>query len=116
MKNCEPGIQTSYGPLHLPRNVNLPPMGSMYGGETYYRSSLENRHLNHGLNLGSEQVRVKYQQNIGNQERHFETECGHCKSLARKSSQLQLDLETNKVLLEEKEDQIADLLAGIDAL
>ena len=50
----------------------------------------------------------------GFQQPGFRTECGKCQSLAWKSSKMQEDLETNKVLLAEKEDQIADLLAGND--
>ena len=45
---------------------------------------------------------------------NFRTECGQCQSLAWKSSKMKEDLETNKVLLAEKDDQIADLLAGND--
>ena len=54
--------------------------------------------------------------NHGFRQPNFRTECGKCQSLAWKSSKMQEDLETNKVLLAEKEDQIADLLAGNDDL
>ena len=97
--------------LPPPQNVNLPPIGVNYNGETYYGSTFSNWRLN--KRIKSEKTSMN-RANLSQQQPRSKTQCGKCQSLASKSSKLQEDLETKKVLLAEKEDQIADLIAGID--
>lgn len=105
---------------------NLPPIGINYYGEALYGSTLSNWRLNERMlhdKMRYEQSRMnnanRRQQppsrgwTPDNNRHDSRTHCGQCQSLASRSSQLQEDLETNKVLLAEKEDQIADLLAGM---
>ena len=88
-----------------------------YHGETYNGSTFSNWRLNeriHRERTQSGKASSMHRANPNQQQPRFKTQCGQCQSLASKSSKLQEDLETKKVLLAEKEDQIADLLAGID--
>ena len=100
--------------LPLSQHVNLPPIGVNYHGETYYGSTLSNWRLNERIHRerNQSQKASMNRASLSQKQPQTKTQCGQCQSLASKSFKLQEDLETKKVLLAEKEGQIADLIAG----